>query len=156
MQIYIENYLSENELKEICRDEVINLIRSKFSNEKETERILSNLSYAIVFNEIEKNMPNYKDFLIKKTESILKSNSSLKYLIYNNHCLTNEPISFASKLVENTVKENQQLIKDMVIESIINHDFSDEISVSLKKTAEELVSNIYDLSDLLTKKHTQL
>jgi hypothetical protein len=156
MEINIENYLSENEIKEICRDEVINLIRSKFSNEKETERILSNLSYAIVFNEIEKNMPNYKDFLIKKTESILKCNSSLKYLIYNNHYLTNEPISFASKLVENTVKENQQLIKDMVIESIINHDFSDEISVSLTKTAEELVSNIYDLSNLLTKKHTQL
>jgi hypothetical protein len=153
MEINIYDYLDNAEIKSICIQEVRELIKKSFENEKDRERILGNLAYDMVFGEIEKITPDYKDFLVTKVNKILHEESSLRYLIYNNHYSTHEPVSFASKLVELTVKENQQIIKDKVVKTITEHDYKNEIANSLESYVNDLASNVYKLTEILTKQN---
>lgn len=153
MEINIKDYLSEEEIKEILEEEFKNQIRKKLSSDKETERILGNLAYHLVQQEIEKITPKHATYLEDKVKQILKEKSSLSYLIFKTHYLDNSPESFATKLIEQTVKENSELIKQKTIDSIKDHNFSKEIAQSLEKTTEDLAGNIYKISELLTSKN---
>ena len=60
MEIKIEKYLDQQEIKEIVQDELRNQIRYHFAgNEEHVNRILSNLSYTVMREEIYKISPNY-------------------------------------------------------------------------------------------------
>ena len=52
MNINPLDYLSHDEIKDIAIDELRNQIRQMFKSETEAQRLLSNLSYQIVFDEI--------------------------------------------------------------------------------------------------------
>jgi hypothetical protein len=126
MEINPHNYLSHDEIKEICQDELRNQVKAFFKTEKEAQRLLSNLAYEMVDQEVSKIVPDYKSELVEQVNKILKDNSSLNYVILNYDFHSGAPRSAAAKIIEQTVKENTELIKQRVIESIKNRDYSED------------------------------
>jgi hypothetical protein len=60
--------------------------------------------------------------------------------------------SLGAKIVEQTIKENESLIKQKVIDSIQNKDYSEEAWNKFELLAETFTSNIYDFVGLIRTK----
>lgn len=152
MDIKIEDYLQQHEIKEIVSDELRVQIREHFRNEENARRLLSNLAYQIVSEEVEKIVPNYEKELIEKVVSLINDKKSVSYRLFDFDYNTGNAKSLGAKIVENTVRENQQLIKDKVIDTIQNADYSEEAFIKFESLAEEFASNIYSFVELMRSK----
>ena len=152
MEINFKDYLSDNEVKEIVQDELRIQVRKLFSGtEENTQRLLSNLAYTIVRDEVDKIVPNYEQDLVNKVAELVKS-KDLSFHVFNYHYSTNAPTSFGSKVIEQTVKENQQLIKDKVVKTIQEADYSEQALMKFESLADDFTSNIYDFVNLMRDK----
>lgn len=151
MEIQITNYLSDDEIKEIVSSELRLQIKDFFRDEKNGQRLLSNLAYEIVQQEVEKIVPNYQDNLVLKVSELIKS-KDLSYYVFNHSYSDNKPNSFGSKLIEQTAKENAEMIKANVIKAIQEKDYSDEVFNKLETLGDNFASNIYNLVEVLRKK----
>ena len=149
MDIKITDYLQQHEIKEIVSDELRAQIREHFRNEENARRLLSNLSYQLVSEEVEKIVPNYEKDLVEKVVSLLQDKQSLNYRLFDFDYNTGNAKSLGAKIVENTVRENQQLIKDKVINTIQNADYSEEALIKFESLAEEFTSNIYEFVEMM-------
>lgn len=152
MEIKIENYLTDSEIKEIISDELRLQIQGHFGNEENAKRLLSNLAYQIVMEEVDKVVPNYHQELVRKTVELLEKDD-LKFHVFNYDIWNGAPKSFAAKTIEKTVKENELLIKDKVIEAIQNKDYSEEALIQLENLSNDFTSNIYNFVELMRDKN---
>ena len=155
MDIKITDYLQQHEIKEIVSDELRAQIREHFRNEENTRRLLSNLSYQLVSEEVEKIVPNYEKELVEKVVSLLNDKKTVSYRLFDFDYNTGNAKSLGAKIVENTVRENQQLIKDKVINTIQNADYSEEALIKFESLAEEFTSNIYEFVELVRNKQNR-
>ena len=151
MNIKIENYISDSEIKNILEDELRLQIRQHFKNEENAERLLSNLSYHIVSEEVEKIVPNHIDMIVDKVSKLI-TEKDLSYHLYNFDYYDGKAKSLGAKIIEQTVKDNQQLIKDKVIESIQNADYTEDAFMKFENLAENFTHNIYDFVELMRNK----
>lgn len=140
MNINIMNYLSNEEIKEICKDELRYNIRKIFSNEKETTRIITNLSYYELWKEIEKEVPNCKELIKEKTKEKLNEISS--YDVLRKKGEFNSKNSVAQDILENCVIENKNIIEDKVKE-ILNSLSKTDIKYDIKEIIEEYIENLF-------------
>jgi len=60
--------------------------------------------------------------------------------------------SLGAKIVEQTVRENEQIIKDKVIETLQNRDYNDDAWNKFENLAESFTSNIYDFVEMMRSK----
>ena len=155
MDIKITDYLQQHEIKEIVSDELRAQIREHFRNEENTRRLLSNISYQLVSEEGEKIVPNYEKELVEKVVSLLNDKKAVSYRLFDFDYNTGNAKSLGAKIVENTVRENQQLIKDKVINTIQNADYSEEALIKFESLAEEFTSNIYEFVELVRNKQNR-
>ena len=113
---------------------------------------MSNLSYHIVSEEVEKIVPNHKEMIVDKVSKLI-TEKDLSYHLYNfDNYDGGRAISLGAKIIEQTVKDNQQLIKDKVIESIQNADYTEEAFMKFENLAENFTHNIYDFIELMRNK----
>ena len=155
MDIKITDYLQQHEIKEIVSDELRAQIREHFRNEENARRLLSNLSYQLVSEEVEKIVPNYEKELVEKVVSLLNDKKTVSYRLFDFDYNTGNAKSLGAKIVENTVRENQQLIKDKVINTIQNADYSEDALIKFESLAEEFTSNIYEFVELVRNKQNR-
>lgn len=151
MEIKLEDYLNYDEIKETVQDELRKQVRKHFENEQNAERLLSNLAYHIVQEEVNKIIPNYEDELITKVISLL-NNKDISYHLYNFHYDNGKAVSAGAKIIEQTVLENKDIIKQKVLDSILNKDYSDQAWNKFESLAEDFTSNIYDFVEQMRKK----
>jgi hypothetical protein len=154
MDLKIEQYLSHDEIKEIVQDELRSQIRNYFKNESESQRLLSNLAHDFVFNEIEKISPEYKNTVIDKVKSLLMQ-KDLSFYVFKTNYSTNEPQSFASKLIDQTIKENIDLFKSKILSDVLAKDYTDDALCKFESLAESFTANIYDLVNAMREQKTQ-
>lgn len=76
MDIKFEDYLSDSQIREILESELREQVRAHFKSEQNAERLLSNLAYGMVYDEIDKILPNYHSNLVSKVEEMIKEPSS--------------------------------------------------------------------------------
>lgn len=152
MEIKIEDYLDQEEIKGIVVDELRNQVRLHFKNEENARRLLSNLAYQMVTDEVDKIVPNYQEELITKVAKLINE-KDLGYHLFNFDTYGNGAArSLGAKIIEETVRENRQLIKDRVIEGIQNRDYSEEAMIKLENLSDDFASNIYDFVELMRDK----
>lgn len=151
MDIKFEDYLSDSQIREILESELREQVRAHFKSEQNAERLLSNLAYGMVYDEIDKILPNYHSNLVSKVEEMIKEPSSFN--LFNYHYSDNTPVSLGAKIVTEAVRENKELIKSRVIEAIQNRDYSDEALTTLEHLGEEFVGNIYNFVELICSKN---
>lgn len=152
MDIKITDYLQQHEIKEIVSDELRVQIREHFRNEENAKRLLSNLAYHMVTEEVNKIVHDYEKDLVEKVVSLLQDKQSLNYRLFDYDYSSGVAKSFGAKVVEQTVRENQQLIKDRVIETLQNRDYHEDAWNKFENLAEEFTSNIYEFVELMRAK----
>lgn len=152
MEINIIDYLSQEEIKEIVSDELRVQIRQHFKNEENARRLLSNLTYQIVTDEVDKIVPNHKEELVSKVVELI-SKKDLSYHLFDFDTYgSGKARSLGAKIMEEAVRENKQLIKDKVVETIQNRDYNDDAWNKFENLAETFTSNIYDFVDMMRTK----
>lgn len=140
MNINIMDYLSNEEIKEICKEELRDKIRKLFSSEKEITRIITNLSYYELWEEIEKEVPNCKELIKEKTKEKLNEISS--YDVLRKKGEFNSKNSAAQDILENCVIENKDIIENKVKE-ILNSLSKTDIKYDIKGIIEEYIENLF-------------
>lgn len=152
MTIDIRDHLSDEDLKEIAIDEFRASLRKHFDSEDNATRILSNLAYQMVYDAVDKIIPGYQDVLEKKVAHII-NNMNYDHSIFNFDYLSGRPKSLGANIIQSTVNDNKDLIKQRVIESIQNKDYSEGAWCKFESLAEDFTSNIYDFVELIKTKN---
>lgn len=140
----IENYLSDDEKKEIALRVFEDKMRESFS-EAEAERVVSNMAYEIAEKLVANNLNDkFKEAIEEQLPGIIAGLSS--YTVFSRGddygAFRKEP-TLAWKVVDDWVKTNNGLIQDRVSEIVNGIDKStlkEEISEAIYKAVVEPIS----------------
>jgi len=150
LEINISEYLNDNEIKEIVIDEVRGRIRKMFCSEKEAQRLLSNLSFQIIFDEVDKVIPNSMDIIVDKTQKCI-NDADMSFYVFRKEDPWDK-CSLAYKIMEDCVKSNKDVIEQKVIDSVTSRDFSDDVWDKFEAIGETFMSNIYSFVETMKNK----
>lgn len=121
MEINIKDYLTESEIKEIVIDEFRNSLRNHLRDEKEVTRIISNAPYYKLYEVVDENLPDgYKETIKNKVTELINSIDS--YHVFRYDYTTRKAENIGSRIVEEAIVDNKELIKENVQKVINNSD----------------------------------
>ena len=136
MEINIMDYLDEEEIKEICIQEVRRLIKTK--DETNLERIMVNSAYRNVFGIVDDLLPQgYSERIVENVNKIIDSSTS--FSLFRWDYSTGHPTSLGAKIIEETVKSRKQ---DLI--NRINNAIDSEISRPDAEIYSEFVDRFMD------------
>ena len=141
ININIEDYLSKEEIKEIAKEQISYAIKEKFRKESDIERIITNLSYEFLFKAVSEAIGKDSLEMIKdKVTELLMDDSHISYLLWRKKDAWENEESPAITIMNQSIKNNHDLIESKVYGLISNYDFN------------EVKEEIYDiLCDSLSK-----
>lgn len=116
IKININNYLSEQDKKEIVTNEFRRAIRESLNSDTKITDILSNAAYISVFKETNELVKDAKERIFNKVNEILDNPTN--YCVFRNNYLTNAPESLASKMLDEAVRNNKELFNEKVYKVI--------------------------------------
>lgn len=149
--INVLDYLSESEISEIAKDEVRNVIRGYLGNEENTKRVLSNIAYEIVFDEVDRHIGEDSRKKIAELTEKQITKDSFGYMVFRDKSY-GSPASLAYQIMEQAVKDNKAIIQDKVKEAIIEKDYQEDVWSKFEELAENFTSNIYEIVELAKSK----
>lgn len=139
MNINIEDYLSDDEIKSIIEEEFRNKIKSMFSTEKEVTRIITNLGYYNTFKIIEEEVPNFKNSIKEQTKKQCEDISF--YCVFREKDSFNDE-SLGQKYLEEAVENNKEIINKKVVE-IMNNLNQEDIASEICSILEDKIDNLF-------------
>lgn len=140
--ININDYLSDAEIKEVCKDTLRSLIVKQFNRESDIDRVITNLSYEFVFEAVSKSIDCDAAKLIKDTvKRLLKKDDTIKYLIFRRNDAWERSEAPGLTILNKAIKDNESLIRSRVVEEIEKYDLG---SFDLKYRFEELITQIVE------------
>ena len=117
MDIKIEDYLSHEEIKQICRDIVKTKAREALSTTSEIERILNNTSYDIVRTAVNEIIPEDLDVLLRdKVIEITQSLSS--YSVFKPKDAWERENTKGWDILQKVISDEEPLIRERVCQII--------------------------------------
>lgn len=124
-EINIENYLTDERIKEIIEEELREVIRLKWNNELSI--LLSNISYHNVFSKVDEFLEDNKsaeDIIAENTMNIIQNLSS--YSVFRSKDeYTRREDSLGQKIMNKAIEDNKSLIEKRVVEIINNYNFTE-------------------------------
>lgn len=142
ISLNIDEYLTEEDKKEIAQEEYRKAIRQHMSNENDYTRVIQNAVYRFAFDEIDKQIDgNIKNIIEKEVKNtLLKSDSDYRFMIFRSRNSIGERAnSVGQNILENAVKDNAHIIIDQVKNVLENAD-----SYRLQTIMEGVSANITD------------
>ncbi len=132
MQIRVEDYLSKEEITEMIRYRLDDVIR------KDSERILSNTAYGVVFEAVNKALDGKMQETIKaKVVEIINELSDFN--VFRMKDAWGNPETVGTKILNEAIEENRQAIKEKVKEAVDGYDISSQIEVRLEDSLEDIL-----------------
>lgn len=118
MNIDIEKYISEEEIKQIISEEIREYVRNHFRDKNDMERIFSNSAYHVLWKEVDSLYDGNMSQIIKdKIISIISSDTP--YLgIFRKKDVWDRDESESYKIMVQTIKQNTDIIKNNVIDAM--------------------------------------
>lgn len=135
MEINFKDYMTYEEIKKIIVDEFKSLVK------KDTERILSNVSYQLGDSFIKEFISeNDLAFVKEKVTEILHDKQTISYRLFSerNAWDTNKLLK-VSEIIEQTIMNNMDILKDKTIESMKNIDV-DKLTEFLTENFDSVIS----------------
>lgn len=135
MEINFKDYMTGEEIKKIIVDEFKSLVK------KDTERILSNVSYQLGDSFIKEFISeNDLAFVKEKVTEILHDKQTISYRLFSerNAWDTNKLLK-VSEIIEQTIMNNMDILKDKTIESMKNIDV-DKLTEFLTENFDSVIS----------------
>ena len=139
MEINVLDYLSQEEIKSICEQEVRTKIQRSL-NDREIDTIIGNGAYYKVWNVVDEYVKSeYQQKVVDKVHQIIDELSSFSILRYSYD--DKRPLSYASNLLEETVRSRtDELVSKMntIIDEKLNGDNDELYSEFVKKLEDSL------------------
>ena len=159
VKINIDDYLSEEEKKEIAIDVFRNQVKTQLfksidgtvQSDSEVQRVIGNISYEIVFNEVQKYIPNAKKMVEDKVSKILKE-KDLSYYVFRKKDAWDKEESLAITYLNQEVKSNEEMFKERIKKEMEEYDLGDDLNKELSDKFDKLADTMYSLSDLFINK----
>lgn len=166
IEIDIDNYLSEEEKKEICenvfRQACVNHVITKsndfnkpiYIGESDVERIAGNAVHYMLVDKINEmfNM-DYSKIVEEKTLDAVK-NKDYKFEVFYDGTYGKEGLGHT--YMTQAIKDNKKLIEEKVKEAIENFNYNkcvaEEVKNLLENVADKFGEAMYGLCDLIAKK----
>ena len=146
LEIKIEDYLSESEIKEIVVSEFRSSLSRLFTDEKEVNRVLFNTAYRGTHDCISSLLTDdQQDTIRTKTEELV--NDIKSYSVFYSGSRWGDKTSLAYSILEKTVKDNESLIRENTIKAIKEFSYSERV----KDLFGGLQDLFYDLTNLTKK-----
>jgi hypothetical protein len=118
MELKIEDYLSEEEIKEIAKEEVTRQVRQAIRKD-DLDRIISNSAYNFIWKAVDEQIDeNLIDIIKEKTIKIINELSS--YCIFRQRDAWQNEDSKAYTYVQQAIEDNKEVIFNRVKESMMN------------------------------------
>jgi len=131
--IEIDNYLTENEIKKICIDEIKNIVRTG------GERLVNNLAYTSAAAILDGALDNdHFDQIRKRAVSIIDDLTD--FTVFRKKDAWGSEDSIAYKVLQGAMDENSDLIREKVRSLIETHDFGKE----LNENSEYIIDVVVD------------
>lgn len=140
MNINIKDYISEEEIKDIIKDEIRRSVAYYMNTEAELSRIITNISYKELWKQIELEVPNCETLLKQKTIERIRQLSS--YDVFRRKDIYGGENSLATKLIDECVKENKNIINDK-IKNIFNELSNSDLKYDIQGILEEYIENLF-------------
>lgn len=141
INIDIKDYVSEEEIKDIINDEIRRIVRYYLNNEAELSRIITNISYKELWKQIELEVPNCEKILKEKTIERIRNISD--YDIFRRKDAYIAEDSLATKLIDECVKENKNIINDK-IKDIFNELSNSDLKYDIQGILEEYIEKLFE------------
>lgn len=119
VKVNVEDYLSEDEIKDLCKDAILSNITYKFEHSK-IDDILSNVGYKIVWEMVDKQVPNYTEMITNKVVDII--NNLTSYSVFRDVNCYDKSKSEGQKILDQTVKNHMDIIDTKVKNILTNED----------------------------------
>lgn len=143
MEVRIEDYLSDNEIHNIVVEEFREKVQESLRRNGVTT-FIANLGYQNVFEQINKEAPNFEEDIKIKTKEVIDNLSS--YSVFRKKDLVDREDSLAQKYLEQAVESNKNIIEQKVIE-ILNELGKDDISYEISSIIEDKICNLFKGED---------
>ena len=160
MEINIDQYITEEEKKEIAIDvfrsqvkkELFNSIDGTVQSDSEIQRVIGNITSEIVFLEVQKYIPDFRELIIKKVRKNI-TDKDLNYELFRKKDAWGKEESLAVTYMQQEVKNNEEVFKSRIREYIKNFDLEPTINEEVSCKFEELSDTMYKLSELFINKN---
>lgn len=138
----VEDYLSPEEIRDMCEGELRAAIRKQLWNESDIDRILSNRSYEYIFNLAQEQLgihaDKFKAILAERVEKLLSDESTLKFVVFRRADAWKRTESVACKYLDEVLNDCKPKIEEMVNKIIENYPF-DELRSNIADTIYECI-----------------
>ena len=148
LEINIKDYLTIDEIKDIIRDEFAASVARALSKEADLTRIIGNIAHEIVFDEVGKYIPNYKELLAKNIKQIIEK-QDYRWQIFRCKDVWDREEGPGLTIIKETLKANKDSIKKRVEDAINNFDIKMLVSEYLNKEMEDVACEFGKISDFL-------
>lgn len=140
--INIEDYITPSELKSITMDEIRHIIHRQYNNnEREIGRLITNVGYDFIFKAVSDAInEDAKEKITNTVKKLLEDDSHIRYVLWRRKDIWDKNESPAISILDEAIKDNRELINEMVKEAIKNYEFGDVKTY----ICEALDSMIYD------------
>ena len=158
VEIDINEYLSEEDKREIAievfRQQVKNqLFKSTdgtVQSDSEVQRVIGNITHEIVFQEVQKYIPDAKEQIQKNVQKAI--GKDVTYQVFKKKDAWDRDESLAVAYIREEVKANEEVFKERIREAIANYDLEPSLNEELSNKFEELAGSMYSLSELFLNK----
>lgn len=145
--IDIKNYLTEEEIRNICEDQLRSSIAYQFRQEREITRLISNLSYEFMFKVISSEIGcDSFELILKKVKELIEKGSDIRYLLFHRANDYDKIDSPSITMINKALKDNEDLIRTKVVEAISKYSINED-------EFREFILSVIDEKLFLNKKN---
>lgn len=144
MKLDIDQYISEEEKSKIAVEVFKNQVRHYFKEEADVKRILSNISYDIVYKMVDESLDSdMTDFMAKKVKETIEELSP--FTLFKKPDAWDKESNAAYNHLQECVAENFPLIKKIVDENVEKttlEELKENINNYIREAIERLYSEV--------------
>lgn len=141
LMINIYEYLTDDQIKVICQEEVRHQIRKQFADNTEAtiKRLIGNIAYQVIFEEISASIGADAWSMLKNTvDRIMQDEDAIKYVLFqrkDNFTYRNSP---AVDMLDEITAKSRGLMEQKVREAIEKFEFCD-VQDEIYEVAREVI-----------------
>lgn len=141
LMINIYEYLTDDQIKVICQEEVRHQIRKQFADNSEAtiKRLIGNIAYQVVFEEISASIGADAWSMLKDTvDRIMQDEYAIQYVLFqrkDNFTYRNSP---TVDMMDEIAAESRGLMEQKVREAIEKFEFRD-VQDEIYEVAREVI-----------------
>lgn len=115
VEIDLDEYLTQEDKREIAREEFRQMLHEKFTSEQQTERLLGNLSYHIIGKMVDEQINgDHKKVIFDKVTESIANRENWAYHIFRRKDVWEKEDSLGQRYVNEAIMTNKHFIAEKV------------------------------------------